>query len=324
MEGREKAVFVEPMQCLAVDRLPEGQSWEYELKLDGYRALGIKSGGGTKLLSRNGKDLSKRFSGVAEALAKLPDETVIDGEVVALDENGRPSFGALQNGSRGALLRFFAFDLLFIAGRNIQNRSLEERRQLLRQQVMPRMAEIVSYSETLEASASDVIAAVKEQGLEGVIAKRGDSVYEAGRRSGAWLKMRVNKGQEFVIGGYVPAGTNLDSIVIGYYEGEDLIYVARVRNGFTPASRSEVFKQLRRGQEITRCPFVNLPQRDKGPGEKVSPWRRWPNVVGWSRNWSRRLSLPSGPKGIIFRHSRFVALRDDKDPKDVRRELASM
>ena len=264
VEGREKAVFVEPMQCLAVDRLPEGQSCEYELKLDGYRALGIKSGGGTKLLSRNGKDLSKRLSGVAEALAKLPDETVIDGEVVALDENGRPSFGALQNGSRGALLRFFAFDLLFIAGRNIQNRSLEERRQLLRQQVMPRMAEIVSYSETLEASASDVIAAVKEQGLEGVIAKRGDSVYEAGRRSGAWLKMRVNKGQEFVIGGYVPAGTNLDSIVIGYYEGEDLIYVARVRNGFTPASRSEVFKQLRRGQEITRCPFVNLPQRDKG------------------------------------------------------------
>jgi ATP-dependent DNA ligase len=122
---RNKAGFVEPMQCLPVVRLPEGLSWEYEVKLDGYRALGIKIGGPTKLLSRNGKDLSERFSGVTAALAKLPDETVIDGEIVALDENGRPSFGALQNGSRSTVLRFFAFDLLFIAGRNIQKRPLE-------------------------------------------------------------------------------------------------------------------------------------------------------------------------------------------------------
>jgi ATP-dependent DNA ligase len=88
---RDKAGFVEPMQCLPVARLPEGPSWEYEVKLDGYRALGIKSGGRTKLLSRNGKDMSGRFSRIAAALGELPDETVIDGEVVAVDENGRPS-----------------------------------------------------------------------------------------------------------------------------------------------------------------------------------------------------------------------------------------
>jgi DNA ligase D-like protein (predicted ligase) len=319
---RDKAGFVEPMQCLPVVRLPESESWEYEVKLDGYRALGIKSGGRTKLLSRNGKDLSERFFGVTAALTKLPDETVIDGEIVALDENGRPSFGALQNGSRGAPLRFFAFDLLFIAGRDIEKRPLEERRQLLRQQVMPRMVAIISYSETLEASASDVIAAVKEQGLEGVIAKRRDSVYEAGRRSGAWVKMRVNKGQEFVIGGYVPAGTNLASIVIGYYEGEKLIYVARVRNGFTPASRSEVLKQLRRGQETPRCPFANLPQRDKGRwGEGLTAEKmadcRWlkPELVA-------QIEFAEWTEGDHLRHSKFVALRDDRDPRDVRRETA--
>ena len=87
--------------------------------------------------------------------------------------------------------------------------------------------------------------AVREQGLEGVIAKRRDSLYQAGKRSGAWVKMRVNRGQELVIGGYVPAPKNFDSIVVGYYEGKQLLYVARVRNGFTPASREALFKRFR-------------------------------------------------------------------------------
>ncbi len=258
---------------------------------------------------------------MAAALEKLPDETVIDGEMVALDETVRPSLGALQNvRSSRIALRFFAFDVLFVAGRNVQNRPLEERRRLLREDVMPRMPEVVSYSDTLEASAADVIAAVKEQGLEGVIAKRRDSVYEAGRRSGAWVKMRVNKGQELVIGGYVPSGANFDSIIVGYYKGEDLIYVARVRNGFTPASRSQVFKQLRRGQEIPRCPFVNLPQRDKGRwGEGLTAEKmaecRWlkPELVA-------QIEFAEWTEGDHLRHSKFVALRDDKDPKDVVRE----
>lgn len=123
------------------------------------------------MLSRNGKDLTERFSEVTAALGKLPDETVIDGEIVALGESGRPSFGALQNGSPGAVLRFFAFDLLFIGGRNVQREPLEKRRQVLLEELMPKMPEIICYSDTLDASAAGVVAAVKEQGLEGVIAK---------------------------------------------------------------------------------------------------------------------------------------------------------
>lgn len=319
LEDLERAQFVEPMQCLAVDRLPEGKPWVYEVKLDGYRALGIKSGGHPKLLSRNRKDLSARFREVASALAKLPDETLIDGEIVALDANGRPSFGALQNASPSAVLRFFVFDLLFIRGRNVQKESLDRRRQLLRKELIPKMSGIVCYSDTLEASAADVVAAVKEQGLEGVIAKRRDSHYEAGRRSGSWVKMRVNKGQEFVIGGYVPAGSNFDSIIVGYYKGDELIYVARVRNGFTPTLRDSVFKQLPT-RETQACPFVNLPQRDRGRwGEGLTAEKmtqcRWlrPELVA-------QIQFAEWTDGDHLRHSKFAGLRDDKDPKEVGRE----
>ena len=322
MVDQEKARFVDPMQCQAVERLPEGRKWAYELKLDGYRALGIKSGGHPQLLSRNRKDLSVRFRKVAEALAKLPDETVIDGEIVALDESGRPSFGALQNGSAGAVVRFFVFDLLFITGRSLQREPLEKRRQLLYEELMPKMPEIICYSDTLEASAADVVAAVKKQGLEGVIAKRRDSVYEPGRRSGAWVKMHVNKGQEFVIGGYVPTGSNFDSIIVGYYKGDDLIYVARVRNGFTPVSRDTIFKQLRRCADGP-CPFVNLPQRDNGRwGEGLTAEKmtecRWlkPELVA-------QIEFAEWTEGDHLRHSKFVGLRDDKDPRDVCHELES-
>ena len=145
MKAPEKARFVEPMQCLPTIRVPEGNAWEYELKLDGYRALGIKSSARAKLLSRNRKDLSARFSRLADVVAKPPDETVIDGEIVAFDELG-PSFSALENfGSSGTTLRFFAFDVIFIAGRDLQKSPLEERRRLLCEELMPKMPPAISY-----------------------------------------------------------------------------------------------------------------------------------------------------------------------------------
>jgi bifunctional non-homologous end joining protein LigD len=111
---------------------------------------------------------------------------------------------------------------------------------------MPRMPDEIRFSETLEATAAEVAAALKKQGLEGVIAKRRDSLYESGRRSGAWVKMRINKGPELVIGGYVPTAKNFDSLIVGYYEGDNLIYVARLRNGFVPALRVRVIERFRR------------------------------------------------------------------------------
>jgi ATP-dependent DNA ligase len=213
-----KARFVEPMQCRPVERLPEGAAPEYELKFDGYRALAIKSAGRVMLMSRNAKDFAGRFPRIAQAFEKLPDETIIDGEIVALDEGGRPSFNALQNYNHaGSTLKFYAFDLFHLSGSSLLGRPLNKRRELLCTKVMPRLLDVIHFSETLDASAVEVIEAVRTQGLEGVIAKRCDSLYEPDRRSGAWVKLRVNQGQELVVGGYVPGGRNFDSIIVGYY-----------------------------------------------------------------------------------------------------------
>ena len=266
-KGRaERAIghFIEPMACLAVAEVPAGSEWEYELKFDGYRAIAFKTRNRVHLASRNGKDFSQRFAELVRPLEPLPDETVIDGEIVALDGSGHPSFNLLQNyATREYRLVFYVFDLLILAGEDLRNEPLELRRKLLHTRVMSRLAEPIRFSETIPASAAELIRAVREQGLEGVIAKRRGSSYQPGRRSGAWVKMRVNQGQELVIGGYVPAPKNFDSIVVGYYEGKKLIYVARVRNGFTPASREALFKRFR-GLDRGRCPFENLPESGKG------------------------------------------------------------
>ena len=126
-----------------------------------------------------------------------------------------------------------------------------------------RIADPIRYSPILEASLPNMILSVKEQGLEGLVAKRRDSKYEPGQRSGAWQKMRVNRSEEFVIGGYTLSLRNFDALIVGYYEADKLIYAARTRSGFTPASRAELFKQIS-ALEIEECPFANLPEKKAG------------------------------------------------------------
>ena len=233
------------MLLLRTEKLPEGKDWLYELKFDGYRALAIKSSGRVQLRSRNDNDFTTRYSSMAEALSGMPDDSVIDGELVAFDAEGRPSFNLLQNyGSARAPLHFFVFDLLVLNGNGVMAEPLAKRRELLEKRVLPKLSEPVRYSPELKASLKDLIQSVKAQGLEGLVAKRRDSKYEPGLRSGAWQKMRVNQGQEFVIAGYyTPSPKNFDALVIGYYDRGKLIYAARTRNGFTPASRVQLFKK---------------------------------------------------------------------------------
>ncbi len=206
------------MLCLSTRSLPEGPEWEYELKLDAYRALAIKTGRSIRLRSRNDNDFNERFPLILPGLAALPAETVIDGEIVALDDSGKPSFNKLQNYASGHPLLYYAFDLLILQGRDLRSRPLTERRELLRSKVLSRLAEPIRYSPTLNGGLRDLIASVKQQNFEGLIAKLTDSAYESGERLGAWLKMRVNQGQEFVIGGYTVGGKTFDALVFGYYE----------------------------------------------------------------------------------------------------------
>ena len=308
------------MLLLRTEKLPEGPDWLYELKLDGYRALAIKSGGKVQLRSRNDNDFSARYPGIVKALHAMPDETVIDGEVVALDQNGKPSFNLLQNySSAGAPLHFFIFDVLVLSGKSVMSESLTERRRLLEKHVFPKMSEPIRYSPVLEASLKDLIQSVKAQGLEGLVAKRRDSRYEPGQRSGAWQKMRVNQGQGFVIAGYTPTPKNFDALVIGFYDGDQLMYAARTRNGFTPASRAELYKKLK-PLEIAECPFANLPEKKAGRwGAGLTAAKmeecRWlrPQLVG-------QFEFVEWTEDGHLRHSRFGGLREDKKTKDVRRE----
>src|SRR4029077_13011367 len=308
------------MLLLRTEKLPEGLDLQYEIKFDGYRALAMKSGGKVQLRSRNDNDFNVRYPGIVKALAPMPDETIIDGEVVALDKDGKPSFNTLQNyGSAGAPLHFYIFDLLILEGRDVMGEPLVKRRELLEKHVLPTLTEPIRYSPVLEAKLEDLIRSVKAQGLEGLVAKRRDSKYEPGLRSGAWQKMRVNQGQEFVIAGYQPSPKNFDALVIGYYDGGKLIYAARTRNGFTPASRVQLFKKIK-PLEIDDCPFANLPEKNAGrwgaglTAAKMSECR-WlkPVLVG-------QFEYVEWTSDAHLRHSRFMALRDDKKAKDVRRE----
>ena len=314
--------FTEPMECLAVAKLPESTEWIYEVKLDGYRAQAIRDGQGMRLLSRNGKSLSDRAPHVLAALESLRAGTAVDGELVALDEQGRPSFNLLQNyRSASANLVFYAFDLLSLRGKDLKMLPLAERRKLL-QKTVSTSDPSLQLSEPFALPAERMLTLIREHGLEGVIAKRLSSVYEAGRRSGAWVKLRINLGQEFVVGGYVPGSNGFDSIVIGVYRRDQLFYVARVRAGFVPASRRDLFKHLE-PLRTTECPFVNLPQSSAGrwgqglTAEKMREciWLRPETVVACEfLEWT--------PGGQV-RHIKFTGLREDKDPRSVVQETLS-
>ncbi len=182
-----------------------------------------------------------------------------------LDESGRPSFNTLQNfGSSAASVVYFLFDVLFLDGVDLTSQPLTRRTELLETRVITDLSEPVRQSPAFEVPLPDLIESVRAQGLEGIVAKRRDSRYESGERSGAWQKMRINRGQEFVIGGYTPTGSSFDALIFGYYDDAGkLVFAAKTRNGFTPASRDQIFRRFK-GLQSDRCPFVNLPEKRLG------------------------------------------------------------
>ena len=292
-----------------------------EIKLDGYRALAVNSTSGLTLFSRNRKSLSRQFPYIVEALADLPKGTVLDGELVAIDDSGRPDFNLLQHfRAEASRIHYYIFDLLCWKDRDLTRVPLIERRALLRSVVVIRDKRI-RIADYFEAAPKDLLSAVREQRLEGIVGKRKDSLYQPGKRSGAWIKYRVNRGQEFVIGGYFPGPHGFYSLIVGYYDGDELMYVARTRNGFVPASRRQVFSKLKH-LVTPACPFVNLPAARRSRfGEELNAERMKKAV--WLRPEAvAQIEFLEWTEGDRLRHSKFVGLREDKNPRSVVKEQA--
>jgi DNA ligase D-like protein (predicted ligase) len=312
-----KVHFVEPMYALSVQQLPQGQEWLYEVKFDGYRCLAGRDSTGVTLWSRRENLFTKQFPHITRACERLPPNTLLDGEIVAIDEKGRVSFNLLQrHRSKAQALVFYAFDVLIYRGRSVLTVPLYFRREVLRRIFEDSKAAPIGLSESIEAAPTDVIRVAKEFGFEGIVAKRKDSSYEPGKRTGAWVRYRVNRGQEFVVGGYTP-GKPFDALIVGYYEGEKLLYAAKVRNGFVPLVRRDVASKLK-GLEIDICPFANLPER------KRTQWaltkEEMKNCVWLKPQLVAQIEFTEWTPDGHLRHSRFVGLREDKEAREVVRE----
>ena len=315
---KSQARFIESMECLPVSKLPTGPEWSYEIKLDGFRLEAVKKNGATTLFSRRGNILNRKFHYIATALQKLPDNTVLDGELVALDSKGKTDFGLLQNfRSAESKIHYYVFDLLVLKGKDVSQLPLNERRGLFTK-IIPRNDDI-SESAVEHGSYAKLLKFVKQHGLEGIIAKRSDSPYEPGKRTGLWQKYRLNLQQEFVIGGYTRAAKGFDALIIGFYRGRDLVFAARVRAGFIPAIRRDVYDHLK-GLKITKCPFANLPQKEPGRWGQGLTAEKMKQCVWLKPETMVRVDFAEWTSGDHLRHPRYAGLRDDKDPKKVVRE----
>ncbi|MEP6810886.1 MAG: non-homologous end-joining DNA ligase, partial [Chthoniobacterales bacterium] len=318
-EPEESPKFVEPMQCKAVTKLPTEAHWTFEIKFDGYRCIAVKKGKVVTLFSRNEKKLNDRFPNLVEALVSLEHDCTLDGEIVALDDAGRPSFQLLQNTiGRPLSVKFYIFDLLNRDGENLCGRPIEARRALL-EELLPEVGDPLRLSPLLEAPPGQVLEAVRKLGLEGVVGKKLGSFYEPGRRSGAWIKQRANQSQEFVIGGYVPGTHGFDSLLVGVYEEKRLTFVAKVKDGFVPRLRDEVFANFKH-LRAPDCPFVNLPEKKNARrGEAITAEK-----MGECRWLKTKLICEVGfvewTDAGNLRHAKFLAMRDDKKAAAVVRE----
>jgi bifunctional non-homologous end joining protein LigD len=305
-----------PMLATLEQDVPKGDGWTYEVKWDGYRALAYVAGGEVGLVSRNGNDLTARFPAVAKAIGKAlrTPNAVLDGEVCALDEEGRATFSAMQQGKAGTRYIFVAFDLLEVEGKPLVDAELTARRKRLAQ-LLDKRRKTVQFSESFD-DGDALFEAAEEQGFEGIIGKRARSTYQPGRRSRDWVKVKTHGRQEFVIGGYTRGegrrANSFGSLLLGVYdEGvEKLRYVGSVGTGFNEREIQRLLGLLRPlgTKEPPFDPVPKPPRVRKGDIVWVEP-RLVAEVefVEWTHD--QRLRAPS-----------YQGLREDKAPREVHEE----
>ena len=321
-----KPRFIDPMKAKLVENPPAIGDWIYELKFDGIRLIAIKKHEKVLLLSRNENDLSARFPEIVDAIKNIPaDECVIDGEVVTLDEEGRSSFQllqALEMEGRKSPVYFYAFDLLQLDAKGLVSLPLEARKNVLEKLCANASDPRIRYSGAIGGDASQLLKEVQRRGLEGIIGKLRNSVYEPGRRSGAWIKLKCVNEQEFVIGGYTPpqgARKHFGAVLVGYYKDRDLVFAGKVGTGFTTKSLATFHKKFR-AEERAGCPFVDLPSKQNGQwvlGITPSIMKK----IHWiNPKFVAEIKFAEWTRDGKLRAPVFMALREDKKPCEVVRE----
>jgi len=320
-----KAGFIEPMKAKLVDKPPATGDWIYELKFDGIRVIAVKRNKKVSLLSRNQNDLSTRFPEIVEAIQNLaPRECVIDGEVVAVDDQGRSSFQLLQAKEmegRKSPIYLYAFDLLQLDGKSLIGLPLEARKNVL-EKLCTNAGDPIRYSGAIGTDADRLLEEVKRRRLEGIIGKQRNSVYEPGRRSGAWIKLKCVNEQEFVIGGYTPphgARKHFGAMLVGYYDNNKLVFAGKVGTGFTAKSLSMLHKKFQK-EARDDCPFVDLPSKQNGQWvQGITPSMM--KKMHWvNPKFVAQIKFAEWTRDGKLRAPVFLGLREDKKPTDVVRE----
>lgn len=320
-----KPRFIPPMKPRLLEAPPAAGDWIYELKFDGIRLIAVKNGGKVNLISRNENELAGRFAAVAAAVAALPiDDCVIDGEVVALDEKGGSSFQLLQAHEmegRRAPIYYYVFDLLQAAGKSLIGLPLERRKDLLAS-LCENGAESIRFSGEIGGDPHALLREVKRLRLEGVIGKQRGSVYEPGRRSGAWVKLKCVNEQEFVIGGFTPpqgARKHFGALLVGYYDKDRLLFAGKVGTGFNTKLLALLHQRLK-AEKRGDGPFADLPSKQGGQwvqGITPAMMRRctWVNPV-----FVCQIKFAEWTRDGKLRQPVFLGLREDKAAEEVNRQ----
>lgn len=297
-----------------VDSPPDGEDWVHEVKYDGYRILAFSSGGDVRIFTRNGHDWTDKFRGLAAAITQLPGNFIIDGEAVVLDEAGISDFKALQNAlgeaDETAQISAYFFDLLYRDGTGYMMQPFKERRAALEDLFREVPAGVLSLSETLPGDAARILHKACGLGLEGLISKNVSAPYSM-RRSKTWLKSKCIKRQEFVVAGFVPASDrpkSVGALHLGYYKDGILTYAGKVGTGFDNKTAASLYKELR-PLEAPEPPFAKAPDGN----HRGTIWLTPQKVC--------EVAFAMWTPGGKIRHAAFQAMRGDKSPDDIVREM---
>ncbi len=313
-----------PMLATLADEPFDDDEWEFEVKWDGYRALAFRKGNATKLISRNGKSFDDKFKPVYEALKKWKLNAVLDGEIVTVDENGISKFNQLQNWrseADGPLL-YYVFDILWLEGKDLTQLPLSERMEIL-ESVMPKKHDTIRLGYSITGRGKEFFASVSKMGLEGMIAKKLSSTYTPGARSQEWLKIKAQKRQEVIIVGYTKNEDSpklFSSLLLGLTnKSGELQYAGKVGTGFSDKLQKELmarFKPLiRKRSPLKVIPDYNKPSRFRpDPPHADATWLK-PELIC-------EINFTEITDQGVFRHPSFIALREDKEPKEVVQEVA--